>query len=125
MRAPLYEMRAQDEGARWLVTLLLIPFAGGVGWLVKHLMGRGAEVIQLNLVGAQTEEIRARIRREDESAAVENLRYAAQELRADVERLRGERDAAEAREKMLELQLRREVNWRKANGWAAPPEGQG
>lgn len=118
-------MQPHDEGARWLVTLLAIPFAGGVGWLVKHLMGRRSALVQLNLTGAQTEEIRARIRREDESAAVLTLKAVAGELRADVQRLREERDAAASREKMLELQLEREVRWRKANNWPEPPEGQG
>lgn len=72
-----------DEGLRWLATLLAIPFAGGVGWLVKRLMGRRSELVQLNLAGAQTEEIRARIRREDEAAAVAGLKELATQLRVE------------------------------------------
>lgn len=97
-------------------------FAGGVGWLVKHLAGRRSEFVQLGLQRAQAAEIRAKIRREDAGAEFEHMRALAQEARADVQRLRQERDGAESRERMLELQLEREVGWRKANGWPQPPE---
>jgi uncharacterized protein YPO0396 len=89
---------------RWLLALAVPLFAGGIAWLVKHLSGREAQLVQLGLQRAQTdaqratvEEIRARVKREDETSAVSNLRLGMQELRADVERLRNERDAADGR----------------------------
>jgi uncharacterized protein YhaN len=93
---------AQDGSAQWLVTLFVSLFAGGVGWLVKHLAGRQSSLVSLNLQGAQTEEIRARIRREDETTAVTTLKTVAGELRADVQRLRDERDYWQARAEKAE-----------------------
>lgn len=74
---------AHDGSTQWLVTLFVSLFAAGVGWLVKHLAGRESAVVSLNLQGAQTEEIRARIRREDESAALLGLKELAEQLRDD------------------------------------------
>jgi hypothetical protein len=111
-------MASHDEGVRWLVTLLALPFAGGVGWLVKHLLSRPSALVQLNLYGAQTEEIRARIRREDESAAVTALKTLAGELRADVDLLRSDRDYWKARAEKAERRLLEEELGR-------PPESKG
>lgn len=88
---------SSDEGSRWLLTFLASLFAGGIGFLVKHFLGRGATVIQLGLAQAQTEQIKAQIRREDESEQFAHMRAVAQEARADVVRLRGERDAGDVR----------------------------
>ena|ERR671926_429278 len=95
-----------DESARWLVTLFVSLFAGGVGWLVKHLAGRRSEYVQLGLARAQRLEIKARIRRDDESAAVSGLKALADALRVDVERLRQERDAADVRVGQLLIERR-------------------
>lgn len=110
-----------DEGWRWLFALCVPLFAGGVAWLVRHFLGRETAVVQLNLANAQTDEIRARIRRDDETAAVANLKAAADVLREDAQRFRDERNKAEGEVRLLELQLEREVRWRKANGWPEPP----
>jgi hypothetical protein len=112
---------AQDGSAQWLVTLFVSLFAGGVGWLVKHLAGRETAVVSLNLQGAQTDEIRARIRREDESAAVLGLKELAEQLRD--ERDYWKKDSAYWREraeqderKLLEEEMRKRLE---------PPPGKG
>ena len=75
----------------------------------------------MGLAQAQTEAVRAAIRREDESAEFEFMRALAQEARADVQRLRDERDKAQAQVKILELELeqaraKRKLTERPGNG---------
>jgi hypothetical protein len=101
-----------DEGLRWLVTMLAIPFAGGVGWLVKHLMGRRSEFVQLGLARAQTAEIRAKIRRENEAAAITGLKDLAQGLKDERDYWKREADywkarAEKAERRPLEEELKR------------------
>ena len=111
-----------DDGLRWFLALAVPLFAGGVAWLVRHLSGREAQVVQLDLQRQQAdtqratvEEIRARVRREDDDAAFGRIKAVAQELRADVERVSKDREhwreraeAAEARiVEMLEEQKTR------------------
>lgn len=108
-----------DDSARWLVTLFVSLFAGGVGWLVKHLTTRKSEFVQLGLLQAQTdvqvataEGIRHATVREDESAAVSNLNIALQALKDSVGGLRDERDywkarAEKAERRPLEEELKR------------------
>src|SRR5688500_5096951 len=80
------------ESLRWLATYLCLRFAAGVAWLVQHFMGGRSELVQLSLPGAQADERRARIRREDEAVAVSGLKTLSERLEADVERLRADRD---------------------------------
>lgn len=103
---------SHDGSTQWLVTLFVSLFAAGVGWLVKHLAGRESAVVSLNLQGAQTEEIRARIRREDESAAVLGLKELAGLLRderdywkKDSAYWKARAEKAERRELEVELDL--------------------
>jgi chromosome segregation ATPase len=110
-----------DEGFRWLLTILALPFAGGVGWLVRRLLGRKTELVQLGLTEAQTEaqratveEIRARVRREDGDSLIGNLKVVSQELRADVERLRHEREEQRARADAAETRIAQLLEEQKA-----------
>lgn len=78
-----------------------VGLGGLAGYLQYRLAARRAPA-DANLVTAQAdvqhataEEMRARVRREDENATVANLRAVTQELRIDIERLRQRAEAAE------------------------------
>jgi len=90
---------------RWLLTLIALPFAAGIGWLVKHFLGRKSEYVQLGLARAQTFEIRARVRRENESAAIAGLKDLAQQLKDDRDYWKARAEKAERRP--LEEELKR------------------
>jgi uncharacterized protein YhaN len=107
-----------------------VGLGGLLGYLQYRLAARRAPVdmrladAQAEVQHATAEEIRAKLKREDENSLILGIRAVAQELRAEVERLRNERDKAESEVKMLETQLTREVRWRKLNNWPEPPNEQ-
>lgn len=100
-----------DEGLRWIVGLALPSFVLGIGWLVKRFAARKSEYVQLGLAQAQTDEIRARVKRDDESAEFTRMRVLSESAWATADKLRQERDAGDARVGQLLIE-RREQNER-------------
>jgi hypothetical protein len=117
----------------WLSLIVALPgYLIGVAAIVQQLLARqkaGSELTLLNLQAAVSEvalkkadaEI-GKTNAERDSLAFNIVSKALQDAERTLERLRSERDAAENRERMLEFQLEREVEWRKGNGWPGPSQ---
>jgi Skp family chaperone for outer membrane proteins len=109
--------------------LAFVGPTGVLAWL-QHRQSARAAPVTLELAAAQAERERAtaeQLRRQTERAEREEriaeLRERVGELKAELKDLQRERSAERTSQKLLELQLEREVRWRKANNWPEPPEG--
>lgn len=119
----------QDSPSLWpLLTGLLGSLASVAALWGVWLAWRRAPVDH-RLITVQTEvaeATRGKTEAESSSLAFGVVSKALADAERTIDRLREQRDAAEAREKMLELELRREVALRHANELQPPPgEGKG
>jgi hypothetical protein len=108
-----------------LWTILLSVVGGGTALgLVNAFLNRDTPRHTQLLLGAQTERERADAKKARAEADLSVARGAFELLdRIEAESRRKDERLAEAlaREKMLEVQLEREVEWRKLNRWPGPP----
>lgn len=106
----------------------LAGLLGGISVLWGALLNWRRQPAEHRLITVQadaTEATRDKTRAEAESLAVASIERALIVAERRLDRVQAEKDRAEEREKMLEVQLEREVEWRKANGWPPPPSEGG
>lgn len=114
----------RDSFSLWPHLTGLLGSLAGLAALLGYLLNRRRVPAEVRLITAQgdvAEATRGKTEAERDSIAFNVVSKALQDAERTIDRLRVERDKAEAEVKLLELQLKREVDWRNLKGWP-PPE---